>query len=65
MVFPWSRSDRLVRTRRGWVALTHHAQIRYKPNELAAVIRYRVCLLVIFGKARFQSSRGPSWPEAA
>ena len=39
--------------RRGWVALTHDARIRYKPNELAAVIRHRVRLLVIVGKAPF------------
>jgi len=36
---------------RGWVALSHDARIRYKPNELAAVIRHRVRLLVIVGKA--------------
>jgi len=39
--------------RREWVALTHDARIRYKPNELAAVIRHRVRLLVIVGKAPF------------
>ncbi len=39
--------------RREWVALTHDARIRYKPNELAAVIRHRVRLLVIVGKASF------------
>lgn len=39
--------------RRQWVALTHDARIRYKPNELAAVIRHRVRLLVIIGKAPF------------
>lgn len=37
--------------RRGWVALTHDARIRYKPNELAAVVRNHVRLLVIVGKA--------------
>lgn len=37
----------------GWVALTHDARIRYKPNELAAVVRHRVSLLVLVGKARF------------
>jgi len=40
--------------RREWVALTHDARIRYKPNELAAVIRHRVRLLVIVGKAPFR-----------
>lgn len=36
---------------RGWVALTHDRRIRYKPNELDAVMRHRVALLVIVGKA--------------
>ena len=40
---------------RGWIALTHDARIRYKPNELAAVIRYQVALLVIIGDAPFRS----------
>jgi hypothetical protein len=39
--------------RRDWIALTHNARIRYTPNELAAVIRHRVRLLVIVGKAPF------------
>jgi hypothetical protein len=34
-----------------WVAITHDARIRYKPNELAAVFRHRVRLLVVVGKA--------------
>lgn len=37
----------------GWVAITHDARIRYKPNELAAVVRHRVALLVVVGKAPF------------
>jgi hypothetical protein len=37
--------------KRRWVALTHDRHIRYKPNELAAVVRHRVQLLVIVGKA--------------
>jgi hypothetical protein len=37
----------------GWVAITHDARIRYKPNELAAVIRHRVTLLVVVGQAPF------------
>lgn len=37
----------------GWVALTHDRRIRYKPNELAAVIRNRVSLLVIVGHAPY------------
>jgi len=39
--------------KREWIALTHDARIRYKPNELAAVVRHRVRLLVIVGKAPF------------
>jgi hypothetical protein len=38
---------------RGWVALTHDRRIRYKPNELAAVVRHRVALLVIVGSAPY------------
>ena len=37
--------------RREWVAVTHDARIRYKPNELEAVVRYRARLLVVVGKA--------------
>lgn len=36
---------------RGWVALTHDRNIRYKPNELRAVMRHNVALLVIVGHA--------------
>jgi PIN like domain len=32
------------------IALTHNERIRYTPNELAAVIRHSVALLVIVGK---------------
>ena len=42
---------------RGWVAVTHNLRIRYMPNELDAVIRHRVSLLVVIGKA--------SYPELA
>lgn len=38
---------------RGWVALTHDSRIRYKPNELAAIVDHRVTLLVIVGKAPY------------
>jgi hypothetical protein len=38
---------------RGWIAVTHDGRIRYKPNELDAVIRHRVTLLVVIGKAPF------------
>ena len=37
----------------GWIAITHDRRIRYKPNELAAVLRHRVALLVVVGKAPF------------
>jgi hypothetical protein len=36
---------------RGWVVVTRDTRIRYKPNELAAVVRNRVSLLVVVGKA--------------
>lgn len=39
--------------RRGWIAITHDRRIRYKPNELAAVMQHRVALLVVIGDAPF------------
>ncbi len=36
---------------RGWIAVTRDSRIRYKPNELAAVVQHRVSLLVVVGKA--------------
>lgn len=38
---------------RGWVAITHDQRIRYKPNELAAVMAHHVPLLVIIGHAPY------------
>lgn len=38
---------------RGWIAITHDRRIRYKPNELAAVINHRVSLLVVVGSAPY------------
>lgn len=38
---------------RGWIAVTHDARIRYKPNELAAVMAHRVALLVVIGHAPY------------
>ena len=35
------------------VAITHNARIRHTPNELAAVVRHRVSLLVVIGKAPY------------
>jgi len=39
--------------REGWIAISHDTRIRYKPNELAAVVRHGVRLLVVIGKAPF------------
>lgn len=38
---------------RGWVAVTHDKRIRYKPNELAAVMNNQLALLVVVGDAPF------------
>lgn len=38
---------------RGWVAVTHDKRIRYKPNELAAVMDNQLPLLVVVGDAPF------------
>lgn len=38
---------------KGWIALTHDKRIRYKPNELAAVIEHKAALLVVVGSAPF------------
>lgn len=37
----------------GWIAVSHDTRIRYKPNELAAVMRHGVRLMVVIGKAPF------------
>lgn len=37
----------------GWVAITRDTRIRYKPNELSAVIDSNARLLVLIGKASF------------
>jgi hypothetical protein len=34
----------------GLVAITHDRRIRYRPNELAAVVRFNVQLVVVTGK---------------
>ncbi len=34
----------------GWVAVTRDGRIRYKPNEIKAVIEHDVRLLVVVGK---------------
>lgn len=38
---------------KGWIAVTHDSRIRYKPNELAAVVQNRVALLVVIGHAPY------------
>lgn len=38
---------------KGWVAVTHDQRIRYKPNELAAVIEHEAALLVVVGAVPF------------
>ena len=38
---------------KGWVAVTHDSRIRYKPNELRAVVEHRAALLVVVGAAPF------------
>lgn len=38
---------------RRWIAITHDGRIRYKPNELAAVMRHGVSLLVVIGHAPY------------
>jgi hypothetical protein len=38
---------------RGWIAVTHDGRIRYKPNELAAVVQHNVALLVVIGDAPY------------
>ena len=36
---------------KGWVAVTHDSRIRYKPNELRAVVDHNAALLVVVGAA--------------
>ncbi len=38
---------------KGWIAVTHDSRIRYKPNELAAVVRHKLALLVVIGRAPY------------
>lgn len=39
--------------KKGWIAITHDRRIRYKPNELEAVVHNRVSLLVVVGAVPF------------
>lgn len=36
-----------------WIVITHDERIRYKANELAAVVQHRVAMLLVVGKAPF------------
>ncbi|MCW5661662.1 MAG: hypothetical protein KIT60_28505 [Burkholderiaceae bacterium] len=36
---------------RGWIVVTHDERIRYKANELAAVIEHRIAMLLVVGHA--------------
>ena len=38
--------------RNGRVAISHNERIRYVPNELAAVKRFRVALIIVVGQVR-------------
>ncbi len=37
----------------GRIAIPHNERIRYTPNELDAVVRHDVCLLIVIGKVPF------------
>jgi hypothetical protein len=39
--------------RRGWIVITHDQRIRYKANELAAVMQHRVAMLLVVGHAPY------------
>jgi hypothetical protein len=39
--------------RNGWVAITRDTRIRYKPNQLKAVVDHRAAVIVLIGKATF------------
>jgi hypothetical protein len=47
---------------KGWIAVTHDQRIRYKPNELAAVIDNRVALLVVIGQVPYPELARHSLP---
>lgn len=38
---------------KGWVVITHDEQIRYKANELAAVMQHGVAMLLVVGLAPY------------
>lgn len=40
--------------RKGWFCLTHDKRIRYRPNEIAAVMRADVGLFILVGRATYQ-----------
>lgn len=39
--------------RRGWIVITHDERIRYKANELAAVVQHHVAMLLVVGHAPY------------
>ena len=39
--------------RKGWIVVTHDERIRYKSNELAAVIQHRIPMLLVVGHAPY------------
>ena len=53
-LFPPGRSDEQWLEhcgRNGRVAISHNWRIRYVPNELAAVVRFKVQLIIVVGRA--------------
>ena len=38
---------------KGWIVITHDERIRYKANELAAVIQHRIPMLLVVGHAPY------------
>lgn len=44
----------------GRIAISHNKNIRYVPNELAAVVRFKVPLIIGWGRPRRLSWRGRS-----
>jgi hypothetical protein len=38
---------------KGWIVITHDERIRYKANEVAAVIRHRIPMLLVVGHATY------------
>ena len=45
--------------RRGWIVITHDARMRYKANELAAIVQHRIAMLLVMGHAPFPQLAAP------